>query len=138
MAIEKVEADTEATRILKLKKLVADLQERYNDSRLDESESGRVARAAVSGQLKRLSHDTVHPDEDYIELEVPPAITGEAFMINEVEYKGVVIVPACVASTLLHMMERNREVDMQRMRESGRTIDLGQIINRARAIQAEN
>lgn len=121
----------------RLKKMVADLQERYNDARLDESEDGKRARASVAGQLRRLPHESIHPDECLVEMDVPPAITGEPFRINDVTYSGHVVVPTCVASTLLYMIDQNRKVDLERMRESGRTIDLGNIIQRMRVIQAD-
>lgn len=127
----------EEDTIASIKKMVANLQERYNDARLDDSDEGKKIRASVAGQLRRLPHDMIHPDEALVELDVPPAVTGEAFKINDVVYSGHVIVPTCVASTLLYMMDQNRKVDLERMRESGRTIDLGNIMQRMRTIQGE-
>jgi hypothetical protein len=125
-------------KVASVRKMVRDLQERYNDARLDESESGRSARASVAGQLRRLSHDLIHPDENLIEADIPISITGEPFKINDVPYQGHVIVPECVFQTLTHMIDLNRKVDLDRMRESGRTIDLGAIMQRARVIQADD
>lgn len=110
------------------------LQEQYNELRMDGSEQGEKMRAKLGGQLRRLNHDQIHPNEDWVELDVPPAVDGSSFKINEEEYFGTVTVPGCVAQTLLHMIDQNRQVDLQRMKESGRTVVLGNLADRARII----
>lgn len=111
------------------------LQEQYNDLRGDGSEQGEKLRAKLGGQLKRLSHEAIHPGEDWVELDVPQAVDGSFFGINEQQYIGVCVVPACVAQQLLYMIDQNRAVDLQRMKESGRTVVLGNLADRARLIQ---
>ena len=111
------------------------LQEQFNDLRGDSSEQGEKLRAKIGGQLRRLTHEQIHPDEVWVELDVPPAVDGSTFSIGDTVYFGPCVVPGCVAQTLLHMIDKNREVDLQRMKESGRTVVLGNLADRARAIQ---
>lgn len=115
----------------KLKKQVEMLREQYNDLALDESDAGQSKRAELKARLRRLTHDQIHPGEEQVRLNVPLAVTGEPFRINERPYVGDMTVPACVAQTLLHMIDQNRKVDIDRMKEQGRTSLVGQIGNLA-------
>lgn len=128
---------TVAERIAKIKEMVSDLNDRYKDVQGDMSPEGLGIRARLTAQLRRLSHDQIHPDEDYVELDMPLSITGEPFRINEEVFAGVVQVPGCVAGVLLSMVEQNRKVEMDRMREGGRTINLNSLTERARVIQQD-
>lgn len=112
-----------------------DIESQFNEYAMDDSEIGVKMRAKLRSILKRAQHDDIHPDEEWVEIDVPVSVTGEPFKINEITYHGTCQVPMCVAQTLLHMIDMNRRVEQNRMREAGRIIDLDRPINNIRAIK---
>ena len=131
-------ATTASTKVLTKDLTPLDLlQEQFNELRGDNSEQGEKLRAKIGGQLRRLTHEQIHPDEAWVELDVPPAVDGSSFSIGDTTYTGTVTVPGCVAQTLLYMIDQNRAVDLQRMKESGRTVVIGNLADRVRAIQED-
>jgi len=113
---------------------IKELEEQFNEYATDDSMHGVQMRAKIRSVLKRMHHDDIHPNEEWVELTVPPSVSGEPFKINEITYSGVCQVPACVAQTLLYMIDMNRRVERDRMREAGRIIDLDRPVNNIRSI----
>lgn len=117
----------------KIRDAVQSLENAYLELQYDDSDSGASKRAEIRARLRRLTHDQIHPGEGDVELDMPVSVTGEPFMINEIPYVGRCVVPACVAQTLLYMLDQNRAVDLNRMKESGKTSIIGTIANLARS-----
>lgn len=114
-----------------------ELTDLYNQYRHDTSDEGARMRSRLWSKLRRLSHADIHPDEEYFHVDVPRSVTGEIFTINEEQFLGPCEVPACQLQTLLHMVYQNRLIDQERMRDNGRTLDLGAIGERISNIQRE-
>jgi hypothetical protein len=114
---------------------VQELNDGLRDFQGDESEQGRREYARIRARLKRLSHDEIHPHEELVTLDVPKDAQGFPFAINGKAYEGTVTVPACEASTLLWMIDQNRQEQMRHTQEQGRNVFLGQLGDRARTVQ---
>lgn len=114
---------------------VRDLNDTLRDYQGDESEEGRRTYARTRARLKRVGHDEIHPGEDLVTVDVPLDAQGKRFQINGTDYYGSVTVPACEASTLLWMIDQNRQEMLRHNQEGGRTVFLGQIGDRARTVQ---
>jgi hypothetical protein len=112
-----------------------ELNDTLRDFAGDESEQGRREYARIRARLKRVSHDEIHPNEELVVLDVPKDAQGFPFAINGKTYEGTVTVPACEASTLLHMIDQNRQEQLRHTQEAGRNVFLGQLGDRARTVQ---
>jgi hypothetical protein len=74
--------------------------------------------------------------EPLVEVRVPPSVTGEPFVIGELQFNpGVHHVRSGVAVYLLWLIDQNQRVEMNRLKQNGRNIDLGTIGSRARMAQ---
>jgi len=114
---------------------LAELNETLRDFAGDESEQGRREYARIRARLKRVGHDEIHPNEALVTVDIPLDAQGKRFHINSQEYYGTHTVPACVASTLLWMIDQNRQEQLRHNQEGGRQVFLGQIGDRARTVQ---
>lgn len=103
------------------------LQEDYNGLREDKSEAAAIARGRIRQVLKKMGHDEIHLDEERIAIDVPKAHDGRSYKINDQEFFGKVMVPACVAQQLLWMIDNNVRVDRDRLKESQYHYNLGPI-----------
>ena len=112
-----------------------ELNETLRDFAGDESEQGRREYARIRARLKRVGHDEIHPGEDLVTIDVPKDAQGFPFSINGEQYEGTHTVPACVASTLLWMIDQNRQELLRHTQEGGRQVFLGQLGDRARTVQ---
>lgn len=111
------------------------LQREYKYYERDASGAAAEKRIAIKQKLDRFAHEELHPDHEIVEVDMPVSAQGTPFSINDKTYgPGMVRVCQCVASELLYMIEANRKVEQDRMREGGRTVYMGNIMDRVRRI----
>ena len=71
--------------------------------------------------------------EPIIEVVVPRSVTGEPYILGPNTYfPGTHYVRASIAQYLLWLIDKNRQVELDRLKSNGRLIDLGTIGGRAR------
>lgn len=119
----------------------------WREVALAEDPDGLERKRAIESRLRRIRHEDIHPGEPLVELDVPLAVDGTALAVGnragEKVYTGRLTVPRCVAHQLLYMADQNRRVDAMRLRDGGRTVDLGvisggeRVARVARAVQAD-
>ena len=120
-------------------KEINDLQQTYRDVALASDDDGKSIKRAVEAKLRRLSHAELHPEcgtHGKVVFDVPQHPSGAFYTINEKPYVGPQTVWPCEARQLAYMIELARQVERDRMKESGRTMDLDNpVAERIRQIQ---
>jgi hypothetical protein len=92
-------------------------------------------RSEISKELRALS-ETLHLREPDVEVQVPRSSTGHVFRVGDREFPpGRYIVKASVAQVLLEMIDRNRETELNRLRQNGQEVDLGSIGDKAAQVE---
>lgn len=118
---------------------IDDLQQTYRDVAHAKDDDGKSIKRAIAAKLRRVTHAELHPEcgaRGLVEITVPQHPSGSFFTINEVPYIGVKKVWPCEARELASMIHMARVVEQERMKESGRIIDLDNpVAERVRAIQ---
>lgn len=100
--------------------------------------SGDPSQAAVLRRVEltramRAVQDVRDAREPIVEVTVPRSVTGEPFTLGPKQfYPGVHHVRASIAQYLLWMIGENQRIELNRLKQNGRTIDLGLIGTRAR------
>lgn len=130
---ERVKRDGPTRRQLRAK--LAELTEEY---RMLGGEASAGSGAALQRRMElaremRSTSELLFLREPDVEVTVPRSTTGHPFVINEKKYHpGKYVVKASVAQTLLHMIDQNRKVELDRLRQNGTEIDLGTIGEKAK------
>jgi len=84
-------------------------------------------------RLMRAVQDVRDAREPLIEVRVPRSVTGEPFQVGPRTFPpGQHTVRSSVAQYLLWMIAENQRIEMKRLEQHGREIDLGSIGGRAR------
>lgn len=102
--------------------------------------SGDTTNAAVTRKVElhrtlRAIQDVLTAREELVEVQVPRSVTGEPFIIGPRSYPpGRYVLPASTASYLLWLIGENQRVELRRLQQNGREIDLGTIGTRARQV----
>lgn len=118
----------------KMQRKLAELNEEYRFLG-SESASGSGAalqrRSDISKELRALSAALYEMEED-VTVNVPRSTTGHPFRINDKEFRpGRHTMKASTAQVLLEMIDKNRENELNRLRQNGETVDLGAIGDKA-------
>lgn len=114
------------------------LQREYKYWERDGTPTGAEKRNAIKQRMDRFAHEELHPEHEILEIDMPLSAQGSPFSINDETYgPGLVRVCQCVGSQLLYLIEANRKVEQDRMREGGRTVFMGNIMDRVRRIPQE-
>lgn len=118
----------------KLQRRLAEVTEEYRMIGPEAGQGNSAAlnrRSELSREMRSLS-DQLHQAEEDVEIQVPRSTTGHPFRINDKEYRpGRHTVKATVAQVLLEMIDKNRESELNRLRQNGETVDLGAIGDKA-------
>ena len=119
----------------KLKKKLILYTEEFQLIASDPSPAALTRRVQLT-RLMRGIQDVLDAREPLVEVRVPPSVTGEPFVIGELQFNpGVHHVRSGVAVYLLWLIDQNQRVEMNRLKQNGRNIDLGTIGSRARMAQ---
>jgi len=118
---------------------IVELSAVYRDVVLQDDEEAKQLQRRIASELRRASHDEVHPNCPWVELDVPPLRVGDV-RINNMSYRGRVRVRRCTAQTILRLVYEARLIESQRMDDGkerhGATMDLDQgLAERMRIIQ---
>lgn len=106
--------------------------EEYQLLNTDQSTAAMNRRVALA-RLMRGCQDVMDAREPMVEVTVPRSATGEPFQIGPATFNpGVFHVRASVAHYLLWLIAENQRIEMNRLKQNGRNIDLGTIGSRAR------
>lgn len=106
----------------------------------DDSPFAKAKRIELRGEMEKLSR-FISATEPRVTVQIPRSITGEPFRINDIEFHpGAHVVGESTARQLIYMIDRNRQAELDLMKQNGRQVDLGTIGERARmaAISAED
>jgi len=99
----------------------------------DQSQAAMTRRVELT-RLMRGVQDVRDAREPLIEVRVPRSVTGEPFQVGPRTFPpGQHTVRASVAQYLLWMIAENQRIEMKRLEQHGREIDLGSIGGRARS-----
>lgn len=114
-----------------LKKLLRYTEE-YQMLAGDASQAAVVRRVELS-RLMRAVQNVRDAREPLVEVTVPRSVTGESFVLGPKSYPpGRYIIRASEAQYLLWLISENQRIEMNRLQQNGRNIDLGTIGSRAR------
>jgi len=118
---------------------IAELSAVYRDVVLQDDEEAKQLQRRIATELRRATHDEIHPGCPWVEVDVPPLKVGDV-RINNMSYRGRVRVRRCTAQTILRLVYEARLVESQRMDDGkgrhGETVDLDQsLADRMRLIQ---
>jgi hypothetical protein len=84
-------------------------------------------------RLMRQIQDVLDLREPFVEVQVPPSVTGEPFIVGPKQFPpGFYRIRRSVAEYLLWMISENQRIEMQRTKAINRNINLGTIGERAR------
>lgn len=98
----------------------------------DPSQAAVLRRVELT-RMMRAVQDVKDAREPIVEVTVPRSVTGEPFTLGPKQFHpGVYHVRASVAQYLLWMIGENQRIELNRLKQNGRTIDLGLIGTRAR------
>lgn len=98
----------------------------------DPSQAAVVRRVELT-RLMRSVQAVRDAREPLVEVQVPRSVTGESFVLGPKSYPpGRYIVRASEAQYLLWLISENQRIEMNRLQQNGRNIDLGTIGSRAR------
>lgn len=98
----------------------------------DPSQAAVLRRVELTRAMRAVQ-DVRDAREPIVEVTVPRSVTGEPFTLGPKQfYPGVHHVRASIAQYLLWMIGENQRIELNRLKQNGRTIDLGLIGTRAR------
>ena len=98
----------------------------------DPSQAAVLRRVELT-RMMRAVQDVKDAREPIVEVTVPRSVTGEPFTLGPKQFHpGIYHVRASVAQYLLWMIGENQRIELNRLKQNGRTIDLGLIGSRAR------
>lgn len=98
-----------------------------------EEGTAAMTRRVELRRLMRGVQDVLDAREPIVEVQVPASVTGEPFQLGEKIFPpGLHHVRASIAHYLLWLIDKNRQVEIDRLKSNGRTIDLGTIGSKAR------
>jgi hypothetical protein len=131
------EETVEKAKVPSRKKLQAKLRELNEEYRLlgSEASAGNSAalnrRSELARELRALS-ETLYLREPDVDVDVPRSATGHPFRLGDLEFRpGRHKVKASTAQYLLWLIYKNREDELNRLRQNGETVDLGAIGEKA-------
>lgn len=114
------------------------LNEEYKDLAAEANAGNGAAqerRAQIAKELRGVSQ-LLHLREPDVEVIVPRSATGHFFRIGDLTFgPGRHTVKASTAQYLLWMIDKNRENEINRLRENGEQVDLGAIGEKATQIE---
>ena len=88
-------------------------------------------RSEIARELRALS-ETLYLREPDVDVQVPRSATGHPFRLGDKEFPpGRHTVKASTAQYLLWLIYKNREDELNRLRQNGETVDLGAIGEKA-------
>jgi hypothetical protein len=115
-----------------LRKKLVRYTEEFQIIASDQSQAALTRRVELV-RLMRGVQDVLDAREPIVEVTVPRSVTGEPFVIGPAIFPpGIHRVRASVAQYLLWLIGENQRIEMMRMQQNGRDIDLGTIGSRAR------
>ena len=116
---------------------IVELGALYRDVVLQDDDEAKQLQRRIAAELRRATHDDLHPNCPFVEIDVPQLPMGNFVKINERPYIGRMTVRACTAQTILRLVYDARAVEAARLRDDGRTIDMdrGALLERMRIIQ---
>lgn len=118
----------------KLQKLMASYTEEYQLLTSDQSQAA-VNRKVELYRTLRAIQDVLTSREELVEIHVPRSVTGEPFIVGPRSFPaGRYVLPSSQASYLLWLIGENQRVELRRLQQNGREVDLGTIGSRARQI----
>lgn len=125
---------TEGPSKKQLREQLAELTEEFRFLSTEASSGNSAAlqrRSELAKQLRAIS-ETLYLREPDVEVQVPRSVTGHPFRIGEHDFlPGRHVVKASTAQMLLWMIYKNREDELNRLRQNGETVDLGAIGDKA-------
>lgn len=117
-----------------LREQLAELTEEYRFLGAEAAAGSGAAtaqRAEIAKKLRQISTQ-LHEREPVVEVNVPRSVTGHPFRVGEAVFaKGIHRVKASVAQHITHMIDKDRENELNRLRQNGEEIPLGNIGDRA-------
>lgn len=120
----------------KLRKKLATYTEEYHFLSNDPSQAA-LARKVTLARIMRVLQDLLDAREAIVEVTVPTSPTGHPYVVGPTTYyPGTYRVRGGIASYLLWMIAESQRVELQRLQQNGRTVDLGTIGDRAKQIHA--
>ena len=130
--------DAECITIKKARRRLADLTEEYRFLQPEAAQGSGAAltrRLEISRDMRRLT-DFFLAHDALVDITVPRSVLGEPFTINERQFfPGVHRVPGYVAQQLLSLIDNNRRVEIDRMKQNGREIDMGNLNDKAQWVR---
>lgn len=118
----------------KLREELAELNEEYRFLGAEAAAGSGAAsarRAEIARELRSLSLQ-LHLREPEVTVQVPRTVTGHPIRVGEaVFFKGEYKVKASVAQHIMHMIDRDRENELNRLRSNGEEINLRPIGDQA-------
>jgi hypothetical protein len=115
-----------------LKKKLLRYTEEFQIIASDQSQVAMTRRVELV-RLMRGVQDVVDAREPIVEVTVTRSVTGEPYQVGpKTFHPGIHRMRASVAQYLLWMMAENQRVELNRLKQNGRTIDLGTIGSKAR------
>jgi hypothetical protein len=98
----------------------------------DDTQAAMLRRVELR-RLMRGIQDIRDAREPLVEIQVPASVTGEPFTLGPLAFHpGLHRVRASIAQYLLWLIGENQRIELNRLKQNGRTIDLGTIGSRAR------
>jgi hypothetical protein len=98
----------------------------------DDTQAAMLRRVELR-RLMRAIQDVRDAREPLVEIQVPASVTGEPFTLGPLAFHpGLHRVRASIAQYLLWLIGENQRIELNRLKQNGRTIDLGTIGSRAR------
>lgn len=129
---EKAEKDEPSKKQLQRK--LAELNEEYRMIAAESNAGNSAAlqrRSEIAKELRAIS-TTLYLREPDVDVQVPRSVTGHPFRIGDTDFHpGRHTVKASTAQMLLWMIYKNREDELNRLRQNGETVDLGAIGDKA-------
>jgi hypothetical protein len=117
-----------------LRKQLTRFTEEYQYLASDTSSSATHRKVELFRVLRALQ-DVIDAREEMVEVVVPRSVTGEPFIVGPKTYPpGRHVVRASVASYLLWLIGENQRIELNRLKQNGRDIDLGTIGSRAKQV----
>lgn len=139
-AASKVEVGSKEPKRKELVKRLRELNEEYRvlTSEANAGNSAALNRRSEIGKELRALSLTLHLREPDVEVQVPRSVTGHAFRVGDATFHpGRHTVKASVAQYLLWLIYKNREDELNRLRQNGETVDLGAIGDKASQTERE-
>jgi hypothetical protein len=120
----------------KLRRKLAEYTEEYQFLSPDISHAA-VARRIELWRLQRVLQDILDAREEIVEVTVPRSPMGHPYVVGPRSFEpGVYKLRASVASYLLWLIGESQRVELQRLQQNSKNIDLGTIGERAKQIHA--